>query len=63
MGTDVERIVECLRFVHEVWAAIPEVVIGVSLLARQVSYASIAPLVICASKYGISQSWVLSLQR
>ncbi|KAK1752303.1 canalicular multispecific organic anion transporter 1 [Echria macrotheca] len=48
MGTDVERIVESLRFVHEVWAAVPEVAIGVWLLARQVSYASIAPLAICA---------------
>ncbi|KAL6828791.1 P-loop containing nucleoside triphosphate hydrolase protein [Trichoderma sp. SZMC 28015] len=47
MGTDVERIVESLRFFHETWAAIPEVAIGVWLLTRQVLYASIAPLVIC----------------
>ncbi|KAI0837465.1 P-loop containing nucleoside triphosphate hydrolase protein [Hypoxylon sp. FL0890] len=47
MGTDVERIVESLRFVHEVWAAIPEVAVGVWLLASQVSYASIVPLFIC----------------
>ncbi|KAG8415785.1 hypothetical protein J3458_009605 [Metarhizium acridum] len=47
MGTDVERIVESLRFFHETWAAVPEVAIGVWLLTRQVLYASIAPVVIC----------------
>ncbi|KAK4067234.1 uncharacterized protein Triagg1_7677 [Trichoderma aggressivum f. europaeum] len=47
MGTDVERIVESLRFFHETWAAIPEVATGVWLLSRQVLYASIAPIVIC----------------
>ncbi|UKZ54381.1 hypothetical protein TrVGV298_008189 [Trichoderma virens] len=47
MGTDVERIVESLRFFHETWAAIPEAAIGVWLLTRQVLYASIAPIVIC----------------
>ncbi|KAL7941244.1 P-loop containing nucleoside triphosphate hydrolase protein [Trichoderma barbatum] len=47
MGTDVERIVESLRFVHETWAAIPEIAICVWLLTRQILYASIAPVVIC----------------
>jgi hypothetical protein len=50
MGTDVERIVESLRFFHETWAAIPEVAIGIWLLTRQVLYASIAPIAICVSK-------------
>lgn len=47
MGTDVERIVNALRFIHEVWASIPEVAVAVWLLARQVSYAALMPLVIC----------------
>ncbi|KAI1406922.1 P-loop containing nucleoside triphosphate hydrolase protein [Hypoxylon sp. FL1857] len=74
MGTDVERIIESLRFVHEVWAAIPEVAIGVWLLARQVSYASIVPLFICvvslvatsivAKHFGPAQkNWVECVER
>lgn len=50
MGTDVERVVESLRFVHEVWASLPEVAVAVYLLARQVSYAAIIPVVISAGE-------------
>lgn len=47
MGTDVERIAETLKFVHELWASIPEIGVAVWLLARQVSGASVVPLIIC----------------
>ncbi|KAJ4414158.1 hypothetical protein N0V85_003255 [Neurospora sp. IMI 360204] len=47
MGTDVERIVTSIKNVHELWASIPGVGIAIWLLARQVSYAAIVPLVIC----------------
>ncbi|ORY60115.1 putative multidrug resistance-associated protein [Pseudomassariella vexata] len=47
MGTDVEQIVESVKNIHEIWAAIPEIVIGVWLIARQMSWAFIAPLAIC----------------
>lgn len=47
MGTDVERIVESLRMVHELWASLLEVAVGVWLLTRQVSYAAVLPLVVC----------------
>lgn len=47
MGTDVERIVETLKFVHELWASIPEIGVAVWLLARQVYGASAVPLIIC----------------
>lgn len=46
MGTDVERIVQALRFIHEVWASIPEIAVAVWLLARQMSYAALMPLVV-----------------
>ncbi|KAK4443530.1 P-loop containing nucleoside triphosphate hydrolase protein [Podospora aff. communis PSN243] len=49
MGTDVERIVESLRFLHETWASVPEVAVGVWLLAREVSYTAAAPLVVCVA--------------
>ncbi|KAK4204615.1 P-loop containing nucleoside triphosphate hydrolase protein [Triangularia verruculosa] len=47
MGTDVERIIEALRLFHELWAAVPEVAVAVWLLARQISWACIAPLIVC----------------
>ncbi|EGZ74846.1 P-loop containing nucleoside triphosphate hydrolase protein [Neurospora tetrasperma FGSC 2509] len=47
MGTDVERIVTSIKNVHELWASVPGVGIAIWLLARQVSYAAIVPLVIC----------------
>jgi hypothetical protein len=53
MGTDVERIVETLKFVHELWASIPEIGVAVWLLARQVYGASAVPLIICLGQlYG-----------
>lgn len=51
MGTDVERIAESLRLVHEIWASIPEVGMAVWLLARQISVASVVPLIICLGKF------------
>ena len=50
MGTDVERIVSALISVHELWANVFEITIGVWLLTRQVSFASIMPLAICLGK-------------
>ncbi|ETS77362.1 hypothetical protein PFICI_11236 [Pestalotiopsis fici W106-1] len=47
MGTDVERIAQALRLIHELWVSIPEVGIAVWLLARQMSWASVVPLIVC----------------
>lgn len=47
MGTDVERIVQSSRFIHEIWASLIEIGVGVWLLVRQVSWASVVPLVVC----------------
>jgi ATP-binding cassette, subfamily C (CFTR/MRP), member 1 len=51
MGTDVERIVQSLRLVHELWATMPEVAVAVYLLARQMSAAAVAPMVICIGQF------------
>lgn len=53
MGTDVERIVQALRTIHEVWASVIEVSLAVWLLARQLSWASAVPLVISLGKLTI----------
>lgn len=74
MGTDVERIVQSLRLVHELWASIPEVAIGIWLLARQLGVASVVPLIIClasllgsgpiAARFGPAQRvWVERVER
>ena len=47
MGTDVERIVEALTLIHELWASVLEVGIAVALLARHISFASLVPLTVC----------------
>ncbi|KAM4064465.1 ABC transporter [Hirsutella rhossiliensis] len=73
MGTDVERIAVSLRLVHEIWASIPEVAVAIWLLARQISAASVVPLVVClasvaaasriASSFGPAQkAWVDRVQ-
>lgn len=56
MGTDVERIDESLSQVHEIWASTLEIGIAVWLLVRQVSYAAVAPLIICVGKSLLKQS-------
>jgi hypothetical protein len=68
MSTDVDRIVSGLELVHETWARLLEMAIGVWLLARQIGAISIAPIVVairklctvcsscCTSQYQISDS-------
>lgn len=74
MGTDVERIIQSLRHLHELWASIPEVALGIWLLARQVDVASVMPMVICvvslagasviARHFGPAQrSWVERVEK
>ena len=50
MGTDVERIVESMNLIHELWATVLEIGVAVWLLERQISYASFVPLVVCIGK-------------
>ncbi|MCJ1377074.1 hypothetical protein MMC17_000164 [Xylographa soralifera] len=48
MGTDTERICLSIEKVHEVWAQLFEVVIGIALLGRQLGWVCIWPLVVVA---------------
>lgn len=74
MGTDVERIVQSIRLVHELWASVPEVAVGIWLLARQLGMASLVPVVICgislaatspiAKRFGPAQrAWVERVEK
>ncbi|KAK0656433.1 ABC transporter [Cercophora newfieldiana] len=74
MGTDVERIVQSIRLLHELWACIPEAAVGIWLLARQLGVASVVPMVICmvslaavspvAAKFGPAQrAWVERVEK
>ncbi|KAH8900775.1 P-loop containing nucleoside triphosphate hydrolase protein [Thozetella sp. PMI_491] len=47
MGTDVERIVDALTQIHELWASALEIAVATYLLAREISYAALVPLVVC----------------
>jgi hypothetical protein len=53
MGTDVERIVNGLQSIHEMWASLLEIGIACWLLERQLSLACIAPIVLVAGKSGL----------
>lgn len=46
MGTDVERIVNEFRSIHEAWASMLEVGVAIWLLERQISVACIVPAII-----------------
>lgn len=50
MGTDIERIVDSFSYVQELWISVIEIGVAVWLLARQISFASIVPLIICVGK-------------
>ena len=46
MSTDVERTVTGLELVHETWARLLEIAIGVWLLARQMGAISASPILV-----------------
>lgn len=50
MSTNVEKIMSSLGQIHEIWASVPEIGVAIWLLASQMSYASVLPLVICLGK-------------
>lgn len=51
VSTDVERLCQGLRNMHEAWANIMEVGIATYLLARQLGVAALAPLVLVAGMF------------
>lgn len=54
MSTDVQRVVDGLRFVHEFWANLLQICISTYLLERELGLACIAPVVIATLCAGIS---------
>jgi len=50
MSTDVERIVQGCRQVHEVWANAVQVIFATWILERELGVACIAPVGICAGE-------------
>lgn len=46
MSTDVERITTGMRYIHEIWANVVEVGMGIWLLERELGVASVAPVVV-----------------
>ncbi|KAJ5959013.1 ABC transporter integral membrane type 1 [Penicillium vulpinum] len=55
MGTDVERIVANLKNLHEAWASIIELGIGIWLLEREIAIACFVPLVISLAMVPVSK--------
>ena len=54
MSTDIDRISMSIQDLHEVWARLFEVIIGTTLLARQLGWVCIMPLIVVGSKDPIS---------
>ncbi|KUJ15876.1 putative multidrug resistance protein [Mollisia scopiformis] len=46
MSTDIDRVASSMVSVHEIWAQLIEVIIGIWLLARQVGWVSVIPVVL-----------------
>ncbi|KAI1858876.1 uncharacterized protein JN550_012335 [Neoarthrinium moseri] len=57
MSTDVERTVSGLELLHETWARVLEIAIGIWLLARQIGAISIAPVIVAAACF-TWQTWL-----
>lgn len=49
-GTDVQRVVDQCAAIHELWASLVEVAVGIWLLNRQVGLASLVPVVVAVCK-------------
>jgi ABC-type multidrug transport system fused ATPase/permease subunit len=74
MSTDIDRIATSMASVHEVWAQLIEVIIGTWLLARQVGWVSVIPVVLIilssigtqrvSRRYGNAQKiWTAATQK
>lgn len=51
MSTDVDRIAACLIDLYESWARVLEVGIGIYLLARQMGWVCVMPLITVGCEY------------
>lgn len=59
MGTDVERIVNSFRSLHEIWASIIEVAIAIYLLQRQIYLACLVPAIISLGELDFSSQTLI----
>ena len=50
MSTDVDRIADTVGDVHETWARLIEVAIGIWLLARQLGWVCVVPIIVVLCK-------------
>jgi len=54
MSNDVDSISFCFEELNECWSRLIELIIGITLLARQLGWVSIVPLLVVGSKYWCS---------
>lgn len=52
MSTDIDRIVNSMHNMHEVWARLIEVAIGVWLLSIQLGAVSVIPIIVVFGEFG-----------
>ena len=50
MSTDIDRIAISLQLLHETWPQLLEVAIGIALLARQLGWVCVFPLIVVGRK-------------
>jgi ATP-binding cassette subfamily C (CFTR/MRP) protein 1 len=51
MSTDLQQIVDGLKFVHELWANVIQIAVATWLLSREIGVACVAPLVVSLGIY------------
>ena len=54
MSTDTDRICDSIQSFHEIWARLTEVAIGITLLALQLGWVCIMPIIIVLGSTGLS---------
>lgn len=55
MDTDVERIAQCLTELNEIWARTIEVIVGITLLAIQLGWVCVLPIIVVIGKNTLPQ--------
>jgi ATP-binding cassette, subfamily C (CFTR/MRP), member 1 len=62
MSTDVDRIARCLEGVNECWARAIEVIVGVVLLALQLGWVCVIPIIVVICRF-LSRLFLFALRR
>ena len=61
MGTDVDRIVLCIANLNECWARVIEVAVGIALLAMQLGWICVMPVIVVISKSTHARTYPFSI--